>query len=111
MTLMTGMSMSGKMSFGVRTMERMPEDDDEHRHHHEGVRAAQGETDDPHKWKPALGCGGGKGVPLADASRKRPFCLLLLLPVQSALQRRLVATHKPRGCPLPRRLSKQRALT
>ncbi len=37
-------------------------------------------------------------------TRKRPFCLLLLLPVQSALRQRLVATDKWRVCTQHRRL-------
>ena len=38
-TLITGMSMLGKMSFGVVMTAETPRMADQHRHHHEGIRA------------------------------------------------------------------------
>jgi hypothetical protein len=43
MTLTTGMLMSGKMSVGIRTIASTPRMTIQHRHHDEGVGAAEGE--------------------------------------------------------------------
>ena len=42
------MSISGKMSVGMRRMATTPDDEDQNGGDDERVRAAQGESDDPH---------------------------------------------------------------
>ena len=53
-TLTTGMSMYGKISTGMVDDRGSAQDGDQNSHDDEGIRAAEGEPDDPHEEYSAL---------------------------------------------------------